>query len=280
MHALLRKLLLISLISLCYKVAQANQPTGEIVWFHSDFPPISILSGPFKGQGAADRWESFLIQNLTDFRHEQLPANTLRLHDEMKRRDNACNPAYLKTPEREKFFIFSNPIVHILPNGLVSLRSNKALIEPFLNGRREVRLAELLSTQKLQIAVARGRSFGHTIDTQLKAGNAVQYNASDIFSSGFLQLANHQGVDAVVGYAIELTWSTRRFDLDPKQFWFIPVEGATELIPVHIACSRSAAGEQIIARINDLVRAGKVTEIATHAYREWLPEDIGHFYDR
>ncbi|GAB2887430.1 hypothetical protein GCM10027046_14660 [Uliginosibacterium flavum] len=281
--------LLISLLcpiclSLMISPLLAQVPAKSVVWFHSDFPPISIISGPFKDRGAADQWGALLMQQMPDYQHELIPANAARLQEEMKQRGNGCSRALLKNPEREKNFIFSEPLVSFLPNGLITLRSRKADLEPFLNERGELRLDALLNARKFEIAVAAGRSFGPSIDPVLQAGSAqgklVQFNASDLFSSGLLRLSNHQGVDAVMGYAIELSWAIRRFDLKPSQFWFIPVEGETALLPVHIACSRSPTGEAIIGQINALVHEGKLPDAAARAYRDWLPADIAQYYDR
>lgn len=264
--------------------ARAESPLREVQWFSSDFPPLSIVSGPYKGQGAVDQWQAHVIEQLGDLRHQQIVANTARIKEEMLRRENACNPAYLKTPEREKYAVFSEPLMGLLPNGLITLSSRKNEFQPYLNSRGELRLADLLAAQKMQLAVASGRSFGVAIDPVLQnpavTGQLVQFNASDLFSSGLLQLTRGKHVDAVIGYAMELSWNIRRLGLSDEQFSFIPVEGETAPIPVYIACARSAAGELIIARVNKLIRTGKLPEVAVRAYREWLPEDVGTYYER
>lgn len=262
----------------------AAPPIKQIVWFHSDFPPIFILSGPFKGRGTADRREEFLMRQIPSFSHTKVTANVARMQEEMKNQNNICSSSLLKTPEREKNFIFSDALTEILPNGLVTLSSNRTVLEPFLNDRGELRLAELIASEKFRIAVAAGRSYGQTIDASLLAGvgsgKVVPFNASDIFASGLLQVSNNQGADAVMGYAIELSWAILRFHQDSGRFWFIPVEGETALTPVHVACSRSPLGAELIAQVNALIHLGNAQEAAARAYIEWLPADIAQYYER
>ncbi|MDP5240651.1 TIGR02285 family protein [Uliginosibacterium sp. 31-16] len=280
----LRPLLFFIVMCMPIGMSAAARAAGSIVWFHSDFPPLSIVNGPDKGRGAADQWGVFLQQQLPDFQHELIAANTLRIQEEMKHRDNACNYAFLKTAEREKLFLFSEPLASIQPSGLITLRSREKELAPFLNDRGELRLQALIATQKFRIAAAAGRSFGHVIDEALLAGHEdgklVPFTTSDLFSSGLLQILNKQGIDALPGYAMELSWAAQRFNLPPDRFWFLPVEGQTDLLPVHVACSRSPIGEQIISQINELIRAGKLPEVASQAYRGWLPADVARHYDR
>lgn len=280
----LRPLLFLIVMCMPIGMSGAARAAGSIVWFHSDFPPLSIVNGPDKGHGAADQWGAFLQRQLSEFQHELIAANTMRLQEEMKHRDNACNYAFLKTAEREKLFLFSEPLASIQPNGLITLRSREKELAPFLNDHGELRLAALIATKKFRVAAAAGRSFGHVIDEALLAGQEsgklVPFTTSDLFSSGLLQILNKQGVDALPGYAMELSWAAQRFNLPPERFWFLPVEGQTDLLPVHAACSRSPLGEQIISQINELIRTGKLHEVASQAYRAWLPADVARHYDR
>lgn len=272
--------LMIVLLMLAPCVAAAEE---TIVWFHSDFPPISIVYGPDKGRGAADQWEHYLIDQLGEFKHETMVANTARVFEEMKRRGNACNPAYIKTPEREQHFLFSAPIADLLPNGFITLQSRRPELEPFLNEKGELKLGELVAARRFRIGVANGRSFGVNIDRALREGNApesvVPFAAHDIFSSGLVQVANQHGLDAVIGYAIELHYVVKRLKRDVSQFLFIPIAEDTTPILSHIACSKSPLGEKVIARINEVIRSG-AAELAAMAYRSWLPPNTQDYYDK
>jgi len=253
-----------------------------VTWFHSDFPPISIVSGAEKGQGAADQWEQYLIEHLSEFHHETVIANVLRLQEEMKRRDNACNPALVKTPAREQFLLFSDPVTELLPNGFITLQSRRSDLAPFLNDKGELRLSELIATDRFTIGVAAGRSFGIAIDNALRTAKNPEkiapFAAQDIFSSGLIQVANRHSLDGMIGYAIEMNYVLRRLKRDPASFWFIPLAEETALTTAYVACSKTPMGEKILARVNESLRAGGA-EMATAAYRNWLPLEMRGYYD-
>lgn len=247
----------------------------DILWLFPDYPPNYILSGPHKGQGLAEKRETSIRNALTEYRHQRMVASMIRIQEEMKYRDNACNGSMQKTRERERFAIFSAPLLETLPNGLVTRSDRKADFAPFLNSRGELQLARLLQSGKFRLAVAAGRSYGQYIDADLQAGrdNASlhPFYATDIFSTGLLQLSRQKTVDAVLGYPTELGWALQQLKLAEKDFWFIPVEGGPPLMPTHVICSRSAMGKAVINRVNDLLRRGELQEEAERAYLEWLP---------
>lgn len=281
MHTISRWLLILTFL-IGTATVRAND---EIFWFRGDMPPLNIVSGADQGKGFADQWGDYLLSKLPEYRHTWIAANTARETEEMRRRDNACSHAFLKTPQREQFLVFSEPLTWLLPNGLIVLRNQQAALEPFLNEQEEVRLDELIAARRLHISVANRRAYGGKIDPPIKAGLETgvvhNFNASDIFTSGLLQVGNRpNGTDAVIGYAVELNWAIHRLDLPANRYRFIPIAGETPLVPVYVACSRTPEGKQIIQRVNQVIAAGELPEFARQAYRAWLPSDVARYYDR
>jgi len=276
--SLLSLLLLLFVILPCCAAAEEE----TLVWFRCNSPPLSIVSGPNKERGAIDLWGHYFTEHLTEFHHKIVLANVVRLQEEIKHHDNACSWAVIKTPEREKFLIFSERLTELLPNGFITLQSRRAELEAYLDENGALRLSELIATGKFQIGVASGRSFGPQIDAILhseQAKNSVRpFAAFDIFSTGLLQVANRQTLDAVLGYAVEMAYAVSHISRSPTQFLFLPIAEDTQLTPIHIACSRSPLGERVISRANELIRAG-ADEFATDAYRSWLPMEIRPYYD-
>ena len=267
----LLSLLLVALPGLSAAAGEA----GGILWLFSDYPPNYILNGPRKGLGIAERREVLIRKALPEFQHHRMMANIARIQEEMKHRDNACNGSMQKTRERERFAIFSAPVLETLPNGLVTRSDRKADFAPFLNSRGELQLARLLQSGKFRLAVAAERSYGQYIDADLQAGRDYgslhPFYAADIFTTGLLQLTRQKTVDAVLGYPTELGWALQQLKLAEEDFWFVPVEGGPPLMPTHVICSRSATGKVVIDRVNGLLRRGELQEDAERAYLEWLP---------
>ena len=272
----------LAVLLLLARSAVAAPVPPELTWFDVDLAPLLIVSGERASMGAADRWGRDLKTLLTDFTHSRRVGNVARLLEEAKQRDNICSQVMIRSPEREQILVFSAPIVWIMPNGVSFLRERDAAIEPFLNAQGELRLEQFLARPGVRVAAAKGRAYGGRIDTALVAGEEAgavkRFSNSDLFASGLLQVQN--GADGVVGYAIELKWAAQRLKIDPERFHFVPVEGETALIPMHVACSRGPLGERVINRVNELIAAGQITELATAAYREWLPPDVARHYDR
>ncbi len=251
-------------------------------WFHSDFPPYFIQSGPYKGQGTGDQVETFIMQALPGFEHRVSSANTARRQEAIRNGMLVCSSAILRTPQREQYMVFSEAYAHILSNGVTTLRSRREALEPFLNARGEVRLAALLESKDFVLTAASGRSYGALVDAALEAGEARgkvrRFASPDIFASGLMELRNNTNTHGLLGYAIELNWNLMRFGLPDREFTFLPIEGEAALVPAHVGCTRTAEGERVIAAVNGLIRAGSLPEVARRTYAAWLPEDVRTVY--
>lgn len=270
------------LLGLFTSAAFAAEPLPELLWYRFDYPPAFIMSGQYKGRGYGDVRDAYLMREMTEFNHKIAVSNIVRLFEDMQARGNVCNSSLLKTPERESFVLFSEPVAELLPVGLVTRASRKAEFAPFLNKRGELHLSEFIRSQKFKVAVAAKRSYGPVIDSALQpgkeTGSVTSYSSADIFASGLMQLDQRGRADATFGYAVELYWTTRRLNLNVDEYWFVPIEGATQLVLSRVGCSRSPQGEAAIAHINKLIRSGQVAKVFEKTYLEWLPPDLRGYY--
>ncbi len=270
------------LLGLLTNAVFAGEPLPELLWYRFDYPPAVILSGPHKGHGYADVRDAYLMREMAEYKHTLVTSNIPRLFEEMRARGNVCNSSLLKTPEREPFVLFSEPVAELLPIGLVTLASRKADFAPFLNARGELRLPEFIRSQKFKVAIAAKRSYGPVIDLALQSaketGTVRPYFKGDIFVSGLIQLDRRDQADATLGYAVELFWTAQRLDRNIGDYWFMPIEGATQLVISRVGCSRSPQGEAAIAHINKLIRSGRAGKVFENAYLKWLPPDLRGYY--
>ncbi|MDO6387524.1 MULTISPECIES: TIGR02285 family protein [unclassified Uliginosibacterium] len=270
------------LLLLLSPLLRAAEPAAEVIWYYPDFPPTYIVAGPYKGEGLADKREAFILRALGEFRHSRVMANTARMMQDMRQRE-ICQSAMLKTPERETFMVFSEPVAELLPAGLIVSTERKAEIAPHLNPRGEVRLPELLKAGRLKVLMAAGRSYGEHVDAALKLGrnkrSVEAFYAPDLFVSGLLTVVRQKKADAVVGYPIELIWAQQQFELAPDTLLFLPIESETQLLQSRVGCSRGPTGEAVVAHVNELLRNGQLAEVAERAYLEWVPE-ANHAYYR
>lgn len=276
---ILRLALCIVMISTTCK---AEQPT--VFWFRSDFAPGSIVSGPDKDRGYLDQLTTAIEKHLPNYRHPWVTAPVSRIQEEMKIRPNACNPAFLKTPEREALFVFSAPYIELLPNGLIVNRASLPPLKPFLSEKGAVHLGDLLASHLWHVAIVAGRSYGDGINAALKAnadsGLVIAVQSADLFSTSLRKLAEHRDLDGVIGYGSELDYAVKLQGYDPAKFVFVPVAEEPPLIASHVACSRSPFGEAFIAEVNALIASSDVQSVVLAAYRSWLPPDTVAYYDR
>jgi len=86
-------------------------------------------------------------------------------------------------------------------------------------------------------------------------------------------------VDGLLGYAVELTWTVKRLGLPPETFRFLPVEGATQLLPAYFGCSKSPEATEVLERVDALIDSGALPEVARRAYVEWLPPEAAEHFE-
>ncbi len=262
----------------------ANQD-GTIYWYGGDFPPYSIVAGPKQGQGIADQRKDLLVEYLPEFRHETIHATTARILQEIKIKPNACNVAYLKTPEREAIMEFSaTPIQWILPNGIITSRNRLPVLKRFINDRGELKLDAFLNTGQYRLGIIAGRSFGTGIDAVLKKYKdknlLVTVPSRDHSASRLLKLLNQSEYEAIVGYAIELNYIIRELGLNAGDFVFLPVAEEPSLIPTYVVCSKSDVGKHVIATVNRAITDTKTKQRVETSYRTWLAGENLALYDR
>ncbi len=111
-------LLLLVGVMLFSLIPYVGHTEEKIIWFRSDFPPMSIPSGPYADKGSCDRVTALLIDKLNGYNHTVIISNYKRVLLEIKKQHKSGSAALLKTPEREKFVEFSIPYRVVLPNGI------------------------------------------------------------------------------------------------------------------------------------------------------------------
>ena len=272
-----------ALMLLIFSQAVADS-TETVLWPVSDFPPSQITTGPYRGQGAADRRRQIVIRQMPEFRHEIIDVATVRIMDLFKTKPNICLSNALKTSEREVFMAFSvTPTLLGLPNGLITTRQRLAQFKSYIGESGEFRLDEFLRDGKFRLAIVAGRSFGTGIDPVLKKhekdASVVTVPSSDHMSSRLLKLANQKEFDAVIGYANELRYVTRELKLNEQDFIWLPVQGEPPLLRSYFACSKSDLGRRVIAAVDRALANEETQREINAAYRAWLGEEAAVRFD-
>lgn len=275
-------------IALCCGSAMAEPDAGDTVfWYEGNFPPVTFLSGTHRGEGWGDKGRDLLIRRMPEFRHEVVEATPSRSYDALRNRPNTCNAETLKTPARATLYEYSEPLLRIMPNGIITTRSRLHLFEPFINKHGELDLDHFLALGKYRIGIVQGRSFGPGIDAVLTKHAdkhlTVSVLSSDHFKARLLKLVNQREFDAIFGYAMEMVFVSRELELAQGEVVFLSVAQETDLVPIYVACSKTEFGKRVIAAVNrELAAPGARAELeeVAAAYRLWQDKDTSARFDR
>jgi uncharacterized protein (TIGR02285 family) len=267
----------LSALLVCGSVAaQADKPaspTAPVVeWYLIDLPPVQIASGSLRGKGYTDRMRWRLIAGLNNYRHRLKLANVQRILSDTKSKPNICNPAWLRTPERESYMAFSEPLHIQYANGAVVLKSRLHSYTSFINADGALAVDALLASTKGNLAVQAGRSYDAALDTL--AEKAKQTNQLIVLTSARpldakLELLQKARADVAYLYPIELELATKHTG-QSDMFEFLPVVGNGIFTRNYLGCSNSPLGRQVVADANTIIERERDGFFAT-AYREWLP---------
>lgn len=256
---------------LAHGAEPSSAPPPVIEWYLIDLPPVQIATGDLRGKGYTDRIRWRLIAGLSNYRHRLKLANVQRIVADIKTKPNICNPAFLRTPEREQFMEFSEPLHAQYSNGAVVLKQRLGSFERFITPGGELQVDAMLAAGG-QLAVQSGRSYGTELDSL--AEKARKSNHLVVLSStrpveAKLGLLEKGRVDAAFLYPIELALTLRHTGQE-NLYEFLPVAGNGSYTLNYLACSKSPLGKRVIEEANALVGRERDGFFAG-AYREWLP---------
>jgi uncharacterized protein (TIGR02285 family) len=243
-----------------------------IEWYLIDLPPIQIATGVLRGKGYTDRIRWRLIAGLPHYRHRIKLANVQRIMADIKAKQNICNPAFLRTPEREQFMEFGEATHAQLSNGAVVLKERMHSLARYIDSSGALALDALLNAGNSSLAVQSGRSYGTVLDglaEKAKQGNQLMVLTSARPAEAKLGLLEKGRVAAAFLYPIELELTLRHTG-QKNLYEYLPVVGNGAYTLNYLACSKSPLGKQVIEEANRIIVQERDGFIAD-AYREWLP---------
>lgn len=243
-----------------------------IEWYLIDLPPIQIATGVLRGKGYTDRIRWRLIAGLPHYRHRIKLANVQRIVADIKAKPNICNPAFLRTPEREQFMEFGEATHAQFSNGAVVLKERMGTLARYVNTDGALALDALLNDGNYSLAVQSGRSYGAGLDgmaEKVKQSNQLIVLTSSRPTEAKLGLLEKGRVVASFLYPIELELTLRHTG-QKNLYEYLPVVGNGVYTLNYLACSKSPLGKQVIDESNGIVIREREGFFAA-AYREWLP---------
>jgi len=242
----------------------------RLIWTIRDMPPFTILEGPLKGKGIADRMLALLQADLPQYEHVVSVANRARANQILSSGTLTCDSGLLWSKEREQMMYFSIPTLGILTNGVVVRKVDEEKLAPFINNG-EFDLAAFIADGRYNLGTLVERSYGKVIDAELaraKPGTIVVHHGTDATLS-LLRMQQHQRLSVVLGYWPELRYQGENAGVTLEALNFYPVKGVPTYQLAYVTCSKTAEGLQAIKAINASVRRLREGEVVD-LYAQWL----------
>ncbi len=264
-----QRLLVLALCAVAALPAWA-QDKPRLIWTMRDMPPFTILEGPLKGQGIADRMMKRLIADLPQYEHVFSLANRARAMQILNSGVLTCDSGLLWSKEREQVMHFSIPTLGILTNGIVVRKSDEPELAAFIQGGA-FDLEAFLADGRYNVGTLVERSYGKVIDAELqqaKPERIVVHHGIDATLS-LLRMQQHRRLTAVLGYWPEMRYQGENAGVPLDALSFYPVKGVPVYQLAYVTCSKTPEGLEAIKAINASVRRlreGEVIEL----YAQWL----------
>ena len=253
-----------------------------LVWGKTSFPPGYITEGPQKGQGYADKLDSFMIEKLTQYGHKivEFPSWERFLRT-INQGPLVCTSILWYRPPGERAPIKGAYRISA-PNGVFFLhdvvvhKDNRHLFG------EEVSFRDLVANQKLTFGYNRpyGITFNRILSDHLGIAPGVEFDAisttdrhkylksaKNVFArigpdmiGGLMKMLLQQKVDYVLEYEFMVRYQQDKIGFS-DDLVSIPVsEVKNKMNWITYACSDTPEGEKVISAINQVLKTYRDTD--------------------
>ncbi|MEE4358634.1 MAG: TIGR02285 family protein [Desulfococcaceae bacterium] len=256
-----------------------------INWFHADFPPAFILTGDEKGSGYCDRMEKDVADFLSGYTHVFHESNYKRIVKSLEDGRNVCCASIYKTPEREKFSAYSDPLFIGLSNGVIIPREKIKRYEKYIGPEKTIDLPAVLAQEEhIKIGLISGRNYGDSIESAIasfRKSKKIEERAGND-SQGLIKMLLKERVDMLLALPMEISYAAKQIakhmNLEKNALVFFPVQDGEQFTTSYMACPGNEWGKAVIEKIN-VVIAEKRPDFAKY-YRDWLDESGAETYEK
>jgi uncharacterized protein (TIGR02285 family) len=232
-----------------------NESKEVVEWLAPYFPPFH--KHPGSGEyGYFDQLHNELIEGLPEYNHRFKQANYSRILYNAKRGKSFCSQALIKTPERDPYFHFSQPIIPMLSPGLIVRNDVLNELPGFqADHNRPVSLVALLDSGFGPIGYLKHRTYSKTIDALLPHRQKNKQTSTDSFypsssnNEVLFRMLSIGRLVAILGTASELN-QLPNDQAASDAFTFVPLIETPEYSQLHYACTRDERGRRIIEVLN------------------------------
>lgn len=252
-----------ALLTLC-AVSQAQAPE-QVTWGWFNAAPYMIPEGADAGQGIFDQARKVLKTQLPDYVHTDIVAPFPRIVDEIKKGSPWCFAGGVKTPEREEFAYFSQPIALFLPFQIVLHKGGKIQSTHKTQPTGPQSLESLLTQPSLQTSVLRGRSVSPAIDALLHQHPPAQTH-SDFKAA--LQMLLADRLDYLIEMPVITAYQSRQMG-QPDSLVYLPIQEGAEVVLNRVMCPKTPWGRKLIDDINGVLKRERMKPHYRQLVEKW-----------
>ncbi|WP_440056983.1 hypothetical protein ACSLBF_19055 (plasmid) [Pseudoalteromonas sp. T1lg65] len=259
-------LLLISLALVVFEAAAVNL-------YVEDEIDLKVYSRELAPTSIANATNFLVIDTFTENTFVALPASFNRAVKKMREGTNvSCVTNKVKTPDREKEFLFSLPINIYLSRKLYQRASARPLAASLLNEHGELRSLNTLFEQHddAVIVLASASSYGVFLDEQLaqvKPKNKLMRSPIE-YHNTIYDMFEKKRADFLLGYPAEIY---HRISKKPAEFRAYDIAKAPKYIIGYWMCNNTPKSEDFIKQLNQHIVTAYQTKEFIHAHTNWLP---------
>ncbi|MGE6181011.1 TIGR02285 family protein [Aeromonas salmonicida] len=252
-------------------IISADATAKETIhWVQYDIPPFYIKDGSYSGKGVVDITDAMIREQLPQYNHVVTWANIARIRLMMEQGKNVVCGNMIKTPEREKYQVFSD--IHkelsTSPHVIIPSSEEENYEEYIVDGEGVDLLKLIQSKDKLGYFIA-SRSYGSKFDKAIteKNNKRVNYSLNAPMSNVLdMILKDEKGftvaypeeityhVETKYGYGSSITSDVNKISYKSK-FKIKPISGQAEHIMTYVTAPKTPWGFKVMNDINDaLVR--------------------------
>lgn len=255
--ACVRLMLLVAMLCVGTTYAQQSQAIDDentIYWAKPGFEPLYIPSGALRNSGIGDLTISAIGKLLPQYQHKTMRANYIRVISELRRSSKVCAVLH-KTPEREEFSHFSNPLV-IIPSYQVYIHSSEKEQFENLPGWNEgkVSLNDLLSSRMgLRMAQTPSHSYGEDRDKIIRKNRKnldIVYGYAG--QKSLIKMLLAKRVDLILEFPWVVNHHLPGLKVKSSQLHKILLADVPSNQLAFIACPKSPWGKRVITALNNI----------------------------
>jgi len=261
---------LLPALVLCLSGWAARAGDGDTVtWIDPDFPPYFIHAGAFANQGQNDRQMQIVMQHLPQFRYKMAEVPMARGWYDLSRTDGICMCDAAKSPEREKFALYSKP-TSIDHGMVVMIRTDaKDRFAAFTGADGRIDIGKLTRQATLRGGLVKGRDYGAVVSAALRESAGNPALTEEPFQDRLFNLIKSGRVDFILTGILEYAYFVRSNNL-AGQFSYYEISGNDQTLIGYIACSNGLIGRKFIEAVNEQLDKRDLFTALQVPRREWL----------